>query len=131
MTILLADDHEALRNSVAKMLAPDYDVVGAVCDGAALLEAAALLHPDVLVVDVCMPVVNGIEAVARLKRAGSEAKVIFLTINEGAAFVEACFAAGASGYVLKTHLVSDLPRAIKEVVAGRSFVSKSSATTSH
>lgn len=123
VTILLADDHEAFRAHVVQMLAPRYEVVGAVGDGAALVEAAASLHPDVLVVDISMPVLNGIEAVTRLKRSGSKAKVVFLTINQDPAFVEACFAAGATGYVLKTHLVSDLIRAITEVLAGRRFVS--------
>ena len=72
-----------------------------------------------------MPVLNGIQAVARLKRDGSRAKVVFLTVHEGDDFVQACFAAGATGYVLKLRLATDLVFAINEVLAGRRFVSPS------
>jgi DNA-binding NarL/FixJ family response regulator len=121
--VLLADDHGAVLKSVTAVLAPHYDVIGAVRDGAALIEAAKSLDPDVLVVDISMPVLNGIQAVARLKHDGSRAKVVFLTINEGADFVQACFAVGATGYVVKVRLFSDLVFAMNEVLADRSFVS--------
>ena len=121
--VLLADDHESILKSVTEVLTPHYDVIGAVRDGASLVATAMSLDPDVLIVDISMPVLNGIQAVARLKCDGSRAKVVFLTINEGAAFVRTCFAVGATGYVVKIRLVSDLVFAINEVLAERSFVS--------
>ncbi len=123
--ILLADDHGAVLKSVAEVLAPYFDVVGAVRDGSALVEAAKSLDPDVLVVDISMPVLNGIQAVAQLQHDGSRAKVVFLTINEGDDFVQACFAVGANGYVVKSLLVSDLVLAVNEVLAGHNFVTPS------
>jgi len=123
--VLLADDHAAVLKSVTEVLAPHFDVVGAVRDGAALVEAATSLDPDVLVVDISMPVLNGIQAVAQFKHDGSRAKVVFLTVNEDAEFVQACFAAGATGYVVKPRLGGDLVFAINEVLAERSFVSPS------
>ena len=121
--VLLADDHEAVVKRVREVLAPHFDVIGAVGDGASLIKAAASLDPDVLVVDISMPVLNGIRAVARLKREGLRAKVVFLTINEDASFVDACFTIGGTGYVVKARLLSDLVFAIREVLAERSFVS--------
>jgi DNA-binding NarL/FixJ family response regulator len=123
LRVLLADDHEAMLKSVTEVLAAHYDVIGAVRDGAALIEAATSLKPDVLVVDIGMPVLNGIQAVDRLTNNGSKAKVIFLTMHQGSSYVHACFAAGAAGYVVKQRLVSDLVFAINEVLAGRHFVS--------
>ncbi len=123
--VLLADDHDAVLTNVTEALAPHYDVIGAVRDGASLVEAATSLNPDVLVVDISMPILNGIQAVARIKHGGSRAKVVFLTVHEGDDFVQACFAVGATGYVVKPRLVSDLVFAINEVLAERSFVSPS------
>jgi DNA-binding NarL/FixJ family response regulator len=128
--VLLADDHEAVLKSVTEALAPHYNVIGAVRDGSLLVEAAMSLDPDVLVVDISMPVLNGIQAVARLRYNGLRAKVVFLTVNESEAFVRTCFAAGATGYVLKPRLVGDLVFAINEVLAGRSFVSPFTPTAS-
>jgi len=121
--ILLADDHEAILTRVIEVLAPHYDVIRVVRDGAALVEKAASLDPDVLVVDICMPILDGIQAVDRLRNGGSRAKVVFLTVNEGADFVQACFAAGANGYVVKSRLANDLVFAIREALVGRRFVS--------
>ncbi len=121
--VLVAEDHDAVLKSVVKLLTPHYDVIGTVCDGASLVEAAKSLDPDVLVVDISMPVLNGIQAVARLKCDGLRAKVVFLTCNESADIVQACFSVGATGYVIKQCLVNDLVMAINEVLAERSFVS--------
>jgi DNA-binding NarL/FixJ family response regulator len=90
-----------------------------------LLEEAARLEPDVLVVDISMPVLNGIEAVRQLRAAGSRAKIVFLTVHQDAAYVHAAVAAGANGYVAKCHLATDLCLALREALAGRSFVSPS------
>jgi len=80
------------------------------------------LGPDVIITDISMPVLNGIEAAIQLRASGSKAKVIFLTVHSDPEFVRACLAAGASGYVLKTRLATDLLPAVKEVLAGRTFV---------
>lgn len=121
--VLLADDHRALLYHVARMLEPDYDVVGAFGDGQALLEAAVRLKPDVLVLDISMPVLTGLQAARELKKAGSQAKIIFLTVHEESDFVRESFASGGSAYVIKSRLATDLALAIQEVLAGRSFIS--------
>jgi DNA-binding NarL/FixJ family response regulator len=94
-------------------------------DGHALLEAAARLEPDVCLMDISMPILNGIEAAAQLKESGSKAKIIFLTIHEDLDFLVAALRAGASGYVVKPRMASDLRAAIKEVLAGRTYISSS------
>lgn len=121
--VLLADDHKAMLFHVARMLEPDYDVVGAFSDGRAFLEAATRLEPDVLILDISMPVLSGLEAARELKKAGSHSKIIFLTVHEESDFVRESFASGGSGYVIKSRLATDLVLAIQEVLAGRSFVS--------
>jgi DNA-binding NarL/FixJ family response regulator len=121
--VLLADDNQEILKTVAQLLASRFDVVGRLTNGESLLKAAHSLRPDVVVLDISMPVINGIEAVAHLKAEGFKPKVVFLTIHDDADFVNACFAAGANGYVLKPRLVTDLIRAIDEALDGRSFVS--------
>ncbi len=123
--VLLADDHEELLSTVESMLVSEFEVVGTVKDGQALLDAAEQLKPDVLVVDISMPIVNGIEAVQRLKESGSQTQVVFLTVHEDTAYVRAALATGAQGYVVKPRLASDLSVAIKEAHAGRSYLSPS------
>jgi DNA-binding NarL/FixJ family response regulator len=121
--VLLADDNEEILEAVTQLLAPRFDVVGAVTNGESLLKAAHSLRPDVIVVDISMPVINGIEAVGHLKAEGFKPKVVFLTIHDDADFVAACFAVGAKGYVLKPRLVTALIHAIDEALADRTFVS--------
>ncbi len=121
--MLLADDHTAMLDRVRRLLEKDYEVVGAVRDGQAALDAVEELDPDVLVLDISMPVLSGIEAATRLKQAGSKAKIVFLTVHDDPDFVREALAAGALGYVVKPRLASDLPMAVKEAIAGRSFVS--------
>jgi DNA-binding NarL/FixJ family response regulator len=94
-------------------------------DGRALLEAAARLNPDVCLLDISMPVINGIEAAMRLKENGCKAKVIFLTVHEDMDFAQAALKSGASGYVIKRQMASDLRRAVEEALAGRIFISSS------
>lgn len=96
-------------------------------DGQALLEEAARLEPDILVLDISMPVLNGIEATRQLRAAGSRAKIVFLTVHQDAEYVHAALAAGAQGYVTKCQLATDLLVALREVLADRSFVSPSLA----
>ena len=121
--ILLADDHREMLKRVVHLLQSEFEVVGAVNDGQALLEAASKLRPDVVVLDISMPVINGLEAADRLRGVGSKAKVVFLTVHENPDFVHASRARGALGYVVKHRLTSDLVPAIKEALANRSFVS--------
>jgi DNA-binding NarL/FixJ family response regulator len=121
--VLLADDNKEMLETVKQLLAPRFDVVGAVTNGESLLKSAHSLRPDVIVVDISIPVINGIEAVAILKAEEFKPKVVFLTIHDDADFVTACFAAGAKGYVLKPRLVTDLVHAIDEALADRTFVS--------
>ena len=124
---MLADDHGDVLDTVARLLAPEFDVVGAVTDGHGLLSAAGRLKPDVVIVDISMPILNGIEAVRRLKESGSQAQVVFLTVHESSDFVRAALATGALGYVVKPRLGVDLNVAIKEVHTGRSYLSPSIA----
>ncbi len=125
--VLLADDHAEVLDTVARLLAPEFNVVGTVSDGKALLSIAERLAPDVVVVDISMPILNGIEAVRRLRESGSPAQVVFLTVHETSEYVAAALATGALGYVVKPRLATDLSIAIKEVHAGRSYLSPSIA----
>jgi DNA-binding NarL/FixJ family response regulator len=125
--ILLADDHDKMRDRVKRHLEHEFEVLGSVEDGFALLEAAARLKPDVCLLDISMPLLNGIETATRLIKSGSTAKIVFLTIHEDLDFVQAALKTGASGYVIKRQMVSDLRLAIKEALAGRIFISTSIA----
>jgi DNA-binding NarL/FixJ family response regulator len=125
--ILLADDFKGMLDRAVRLLEPEFEVVGAVGDGCALLEAASQMKPDVCVIDISMPVLSGIQAAAQLIESGSTAKIIFLTVHEDPDFVQAALEAGASGYVLKTRMASDLCNAINGVMAGRLFISPSRA----
>jgi DNA-binding NarL/FixJ family response regulator len=125
--ILLADDHDEMRDRVKRHLEHEFDVLGSVEDGFALLEAAARVQPDVCLLDISMPLLNGIETATRLIESGSNAKIVFLTIHEDLDFVQAALKTGASGYVIKRRMVSDLRLAIREALAGRIFISTSIA----
>ena len=127
ITVLLADDHKDVLDTVARLLAPEFNVVGTVSDGKALLSAAKQLKPDVVVVDISMPILNGIDAVQRLIESGSPAQVVFLTVHEASEYVDAALATGALGYVVKPRLATDLSVAINAVHAGRSYLSPSIA----
>ena len=121
--ILVAEDHKLMRNRVVRLLRSEFEVVGAVDSGQALLDAAARLKPDVCVLDISMPVVSGIEAATKLKLSKPPTKVIFLTIHNDSDFVGAAFKSGAEGYVFKTRMAADLLVAVREVMAGRTFLS--------
>src|SRR5271163_1740881 len=108
---------------VESLLVPACEVVGTVSDGQSLFDAATRLKPDVIVTDITMPILSGIEASKRLRESGSSSKVIFLTVHSDGDFVQACLATGAAGYVLKPRIMSDLLLAIREVLAGRIFIS--------
>ena len=121
--ILLADDHSEMRDRVVNLLKYEFDMLEPVSDGRALLEKASELKPDVCLVDISMPILNGIEASNRLRESGSTAKVIFLTIHLDNDFVQAALETGALGYVIKPRMASDLHTAVREVLAGRVFIS--------
>jgi DNA-binding NarL/FixJ family response regulator len=112
-----------MRNRVVRLLKSEFEVVGAVESGQALLDEAARLKPDVCVLDISMPVLSGIEAATKLKLSESSTKVIFLTIHNDSDFVGAAFKSGAEGYVFKTRMAADLLVAVREVMAGRTFLS--------
>jgi DNA-binding NarL/FixJ family response regulator len=122
--VLLADDHPALLEAEIALLSPHVDVVGTAADGAALVAEARRLHPDVIVTDISMPILNGIDAVHKLRESGSTAKFVFVTVHSEGEFVEACMEAGALGYVQKSCLKHDLVPAIEAVLAGRSYVAQ-------
>jgi len=121
--VLVAEDYDAMREKVVSTLSKHCEVVGAVADGKALVDAASILEPDLLVIDVSMPVLGGIDAAKRLRDSGSTARIVFLTIHEEPECIRACLAAGALGYVIKSRLAGDLPTAIDNVMAGRLYIS--------
>jgi len=120
--VLLADDHRMVREAFAQLLEPNCEIVGAVADGRALLSAAAELKPDVAIVDVAMPMLNGLDATGQLKRSMPELKIIVLTINEDPDLAAEAIRAGASCYLLKNSAASELWMAVDEAMHGRSYV---------
>ena len=123
--VILADDQEEMLRTASVVLRDEFDIVGTAENGKRAVDLTSRLSPDVLVMDISMPVLNGIEAACRLKELGSRAKVIFLTINGDAEFVDAALSAGALGYVLKPSLATDLVPAIWAVIEGNTFISPS------
>jgi DNA-binding NarL/FixJ family response regulator len=123
--VLLADDHQALLERVSGILAEDFDVVGAVNNGRDAVEEVERLDPDVLVIDISMPILNGLQAAERLLAKKCRAKVIFLTVHGDQDFVAAALSAGASGYITKADVTTDLIPAIREAIAGRIYISTS------
>jgi DNA-binding NarL/FixJ family response regulator len=120
--VLLADDHALLLGAFAKLLAEECEIVGQVSDGRALVAAAETLQPDVIVLDISMPLLNGLEAGRQIKQRSRNVKLVFLTMNEDADLAAEAFRAGASAYLLKRSAAPELAAAIREVVQGRSYV---------
>jgi DNA-binding NarL/FixJ family response regulator len=125
--VLVADDHRAMLESLVRLLSRDHDVVAAVPDGLAVVSDAARLQPDLLVLDIAMPGLSGIAAAKQLKARGSTAKVVFVTMHHDREFVEASLTLGPVGFVAKDRLMLDLLPAIRDVLAGQSFVSPTAA----
>jgi DNA-binding NarL/FixJ family response regulator len=119
--VLIADDHADVLDDIRDLLEPDFDVVGAVGDGQQLLKAADALKPDVIVTDISMPELNGIEASRRIIEKYPDSKIILLTMHNDPALIEQGFAAGALGYVLKVKANMDLPQAIYRAIEGKRF----------
>ena len=122
-TILLVDDNHAVLELLVGMLEPTYKIGAALCNGNAVVDQAAALLPDLIILDVSLGDISGFEVARRLKRAGSPAKIIFLSLHEDMDFVGAAFGLGASGYVFKSRLTTDLENAIAAVLSGGQFSS--------
>ena len=120
--VILADDHAMLLEAFRKLLQPRYEIVATVSDGRALLDVAPKLKPDVVVADIAMPLLNGLEAGLRLKREVREIKLIFLTMNEDPDLAVEAMVSGASGYLLKKSASSELFLAIDRALKGNSYV---------
>lgn len=121
--LLLADDHTLLLEGIRLLLEPEFELVGSVEDGQALLNAAGTLKPDIILLDISMPVLNGIDAARQLKKILPSAKLIFLTMHADPDYVTEAFRTGAVGYLLKRAAASELLRAIREVLNGNHYVS--------
>jgi len=120
--VILADDHKIVLEGLKNLLVPEFELVGTVEDGRALLDAAKNLHPDVIVADISMPMLNGIEAVRKIKKISPHIKVVFLTMHPDVSYATEAFEAGASGYVLKHSAPAELVDAINEVIKGKTYI---------
>lgn len=120
--VILADDHRLLRESFTRLLESECDVVGAVGDGRAVLDEVIRLAPDIVLLDVAMPLLNGLDTARHLSRIAPDVRVIFLTMNEDTDVAAEAFRIGAAGYVLKNSGVSELFQAIREVMMGRKYI---------
>jgi DNA-binding NarL/FixJ family response regulator len=125
--ILIADDHTLIAELCKRLLETEFEVVGTVGDGRALVRAAAELKPDVIVVDVAMPVLNGIDAACQVQQELRAVKVIYLTMNPDPKLAAQAFRRGASGYLLKTCATSEMVAAVRAVLQGRSYMSATSS----
>jgi|SRR6185295_14270202 DNA-binding NarL/FixJ family response regulator len=120
--VLLADDHALILGAFEKLLAGECEIVGQVGDGRALVAAVESLNPDVVVLDISMPLLNGLEAGRQIKQKSRNVKLVYLTMNEDPDLAAEAFRAGASGYLLKSSAASELTTAIREVAQGRSYI---------
>ena len=125
--VVVADDHRPMLDSLVQLLSVEFEVVATATDGLAAVATATRVEPDLLVLDIAMPGLNGIAVAARLKSSGSTAKIVFVTNLHNRVFVEGSLALGDVGFVVKDRLVADLLPAIRTVLAGQSFVSPSVA----
>lgn len=126
--VLLADDHDIVIEGLRRVLNhPDIEIAGAVHDGRALLRATKEIHPDIIVTDITMPLLNGIDATRQIRESDPDVKIIFLTMHPDVSFATEALAAGGSGYVLKNSAGDELLTAIREAMNGRTYVTKSIA----
>ena len=122
--ILIADDHTLIAELCKRLLETDFDVIGTVSDGRSMVRAASELKPDVIVVDVAMPILNGLDAGQQVKEMLPGVKLVYLTMNPDAAVAAEAFERGASGYLLKTCAAAEMVIAVREVLRGKSYLSK-------
>lgn len=120
--VLLADDHSLVLEGFRRILADQCDLVGMVEDGRALLEAAQRTHPDIVILDISMPLLNDVDAATQLKKIQPSTKIIFVTMHADTDYVRSAFEAGAAGYVLKRSAVNELEQAIRAVWAGHTYI---------
>ena len=120
--VLLADDHLMVAEALRSLLMPEFDLVGVVEDGRALLEAAAALKPDVIVADITMPHLNGIDALVQIRQGGNRVPVVFLTMHRDVSFARRALESGASGFVLKHSASAELVTAIRAALAGKAYL---------
>jgi DNA-binding NarL/FixJ family response regulator len=123
--IILADDHTLLLDAIKNLLEPEFEVVGTFTDGHTLVERAEALKPDVIVLDIGMPTMNGLNAGQRLKETMPSVKLVYLTMNPDPDLAGEAFRVGASGYLVKTSAASELVQAIREVLRGGSYITPS------
>jgi DNA-binding NarL/FixJ family response regulator len=116
--VLIADDHPVILERVSQVLGAEYEIVGTVSDGLAAVDAAVLLQPDVLILDISMPILTGLEAAARLSDGGCVPRIVFLSVHEDPEYLEAARSVGAYGYVLKRMITADLLLAVRHVLNG-------------
>ena len=121
--VVIADDHAFVADACVKLLEPEFEVVGTFADGQALLAAVPELKPDVIVLDVGMPLMNGLEAGKRIKRLVRTVRIVYLTMNTDLGVAAEAFRGGASGYLLKTSAGAELVTAVREVLKGKQYVS--------
>ena len=126
--MLIADDFQPFLDRIVDLLSREFLVVGSVTNGAQLVDAATSFHPDVIVVDIYMPVMNGLEAAVRIRDGGSQVPIIYMTAHHDTELLDAAQKTGAVGYVTKPHLAQDLVPAIRAALEGRRFVSRSALT---
>src|SRR5438445_8227500 len=122
--ILIADDHNLVAELCKRLLEKEFDVVGMVSDGRALVRAAVDLKPDVVVIDIAMPILNGLDAGRQLKETMPAIKLVYLTMNPDVEVAAEAFRRGASGYLLKTCAAADIVQAVHEALRGKSYLSK-------
>jgi DNA-binding NarL/FixJ family response regulator len=120
--VLLVDNLREIRERVAQLLGSDFEIVAAQ-NGQQAMEAASIFNPDLLILDISMPILNGIQVASRLRESGARAKIIFLTVHQDADYIEAAFSVGASAYVFKSRLATDLIPAVQSVLGGQRFIS--------
>jgi len=121
--VLIADDHGMVIDGLRSLLESEYEVVGAVNDGRAVLSEVQRLQPDIVIIDISMPLLNGLDCTRQLREAGSSVKILILTMHPDATLAQEAFAAGAMGYLLKTSPGSELKEALREVLVGRAYLS--------
>lgn len=123
--VLLADDHAIVIEGLRRVLEPGFDIVGEVKDGRSLVLSAERLRPDIIIADISMPLLNGIEAARQVRKINRKVKIIFLTMHPDVTYVVEGFRAGGSGYVLKSSAGAEIREAIREALAGRKFITPS------
>ena len=119
--ILVADDHEAVRNKIVHLLEQQFDVLGAMSDGPSFIKAVDRLKPDLCVLDICMPDMSGIDVAQRIKQRDSQIKIVFVTLHDDLDFRAAALEIGAEGYVTKAKMGGELLFAVREILAGGRF----------